>query len=107
MARLASHGLARDTPIAVASSLSQPKQRLWRGTLGDLPGLLAEAGDSGLVILGVGTAFGQHDAVAVGSASRQRRSAPGRMAAADHGRRAEMPVVMGRTRTSPMPAHLQ
>lgn len=58
-AQLAAHGLALDTRIAVASSLSRPGQRLWHGTLRDLPEIVAEAGDTEPVVIGVGSAFGQ------------------------------------------------
>jgi 16S rRNA C1402 (ribose-2'-O) methylase RsmI len=59
MERLAAHGLAWDTPIAVASSLSRPEQRRWRGALSALPAFAAEAGDAGPIVLGVGKAFRQ------------------------------------------------
>jgi uroporphyrin-III C-methyltransferase/precorrin-2 dehydrogenase/sirohydrochlorin ferrochelatase len=69
VARLAAYDLVGDTPIAVASSLSHSKQRLWQGALRDLLEIIAEAGDTEPVILGIGNAFGQrqqHGAKAAG-----------------------------------------
>ncbi len=59
VARLTAHGLADATPIAVASALSRPEQRLWRGTLRDLPAVVAEADDGEPVVIGIGRAFGE------------------------------------------------
>jgi uroporphyrin-III C-methyltransferase/precorrin-2 dehydrogenase/sirohydrochlorin ferrochelatase len=58
VAKFASHGMAVDTPVAVASALSRPNQRLWHCTLATLGTTMDEVGDTDPVVIGVGAAFG-------------------------------------------------
>ena len=85
VAQLSAHGLALDTRVAVASSLSRPAQRLWYGTLRDLPMIVAEAGDLKPVVIGIGNAFGQRarqgtDAIDLGPRCGFRSQIGGRTA---------------------------
>jgi uroporphyrin-III C-methyltransferase len=56
--KLMAAGMSADTPAAAVENVSLPSQRLWRASLGALPGLLAEAAPSGPVLLLIGAALG-------------------------------------------------
>ena len=56
--RMIGHGLASETPVAIATSISRPDQKILRSTLGALSAAI-EAIDPGKpVVIGVGKVFG-------------------------------------------------
>jgi uroporphyrin-III C-methyltransferase / precorrin-2 dehydrogenase / sirohydrochlorin ferrochelatase len=55
--KLIAAGMSAETPAAAVENVSLPSQRLWRASLGTLPGLLAEAAPSGPVLLLIGAAL--------------------------------------------------
>jgi uroporphyrin-III C-methyltransferase len=50
-------GMAAEMPAAAVENVSLPGQRLWRASLGTLPGILAEAAPAGPVLLLIGEAL--------------------------------------------------
>ncbi|WGF90419.1 siroheme synthase CysG [Marinivivus vitaminiproducens] len=56
--RLTSHGMHRDTDVAVVSAVSCPNQRVWRCTLGTLARTMTSVATSDPVIIGIGAALG-------------------------------------------------
>ncbi len=56
--RLMSHGLPRETPVAIATAVSQPDQRITRSTLGKLAQAIKEIDAAMPVVIGVGKVFG-------------------------------------------------
>jgi uroporphyrin-III C-methyltransferase/precorrin-2 dehydrogenase/sirohydrochlorin ferrochelatase/uroporphyrin-III C-methyltransferase len=57
-ANLVAAGMGEDMPAAAVENVSLPGQRIWRATLGTLPGLLAAAAPAGPVLLLIGEALG-------------------------------------------------
>ena len=62
-ARLIARGVAATMPVAVASAVSRPAQRLWICTLATLPSTMETVGDADPVIIGVGRVFGNRKTV--------------------------------------------
>ena len=58
-ARLTAAGMSPDMPAAAVENVSLPGQRIWRASLGTLPGLLAQAAPGGPVLLLIGEALAQ------------------------------------------------
>ncbi|VTZ50725.1 Uroporphyrinogen-III C-methyltransferase / Precorrin-2 dehydrogenase / Sirohydrochlorin ferrochelatase [Methylocella tundrae] len=56
--RLMARGLAATTPVAVASAVSRPGQRIWICTLETLSSTMEAVAEADPVIIGVGAAFG-------------------------------------------------
>ena len=59
-ARLIAGGLAAETPAVVARSVSQPGERHWRGTVGDIPAAIERLGYDEPVLIAVGRVFAEH-----------------------------------------------
>ncbi|ODA66168.1 Siroheme synthase [Methyloligella halotolerans] len=57
--RLLAEGLSPETPVAVASAVSRPDQRLSQGRLADLEKTVLEVDTTAPVIIGIGGVFGQ------------------------------------------------
>ena len=57
-ARLISHGLSAETPVAIATAVSQPGQRIARATLGRLGQAVGGIDATKPVVIGVGKVFG-------------------------------------------------
>jgi uroporphyrin-III C-methyltransferase/precorrin-2 dehydrogenase/sirohydrochlorin ferrochelatase len=57
--RLLAEGLPPETPVAVASAVSRPDQRLSRGRLSDLEKTVLEVDSSAPVIIGIGGVFAE------------------------------------------------
>jgi uroporphyrin-III C-methyltransferase len=58
-AKLTAAGMSPDMPAAAVENVSLPGQRIWRASLGTLPGLLAQAAPAGPVLLLIGQALAQ------------------------------------------------
>ncbi len=58
-AKLTAAGMSPDMPAAAVENVSLPGQRIWRASLGTLPGLLARAAPGGPVLLLIGQALAQ------------------------------------------------
>ncbi len=56
--KLIAAGMGADMPAAAVENVSLPGQRLWRASLGTLPGILAAATPAGPVLLLIGEALG-------------------------------------------------
>ncbi len=62
--RLLAEGLRPETPVAVASAVSRPDQRLSRGRLSDLEKTVLEVDSSAPVIIGIGGVFAERASAA-------------------------------------------
>lgn len=62
--RLLAEGLPPETPVAVASAVSRPDQRLSRGRLSDLEKTVLEVDSSAPVIIGIGGVFAERASAA-------------------------------------------
>jgi uroporphyrin-III C-methyltransferase len=56
--KLRAAGVSADMPAAAVENVSLPNSRIWRASLGTLPGILAEAAPAGPVLLLIGAALG-------------------------------------------------
>ena len=55
--RLIAHGLSPETPVAIATAVSRPEQRIARSTLADLPRAIQAIDAAQPVVIGVGQVF--------------------------------------------------
>ena len=77
--RLVAHGLAAETPVAVAANLTRPDETRAAGRLGDLGAIVSRIGVDRPILIGVGRVFEEHAkaAEADGAAEPANRAAAG------------------------------